>query len=258
MDDQALSDLLDDLDVGLDLSSVASDVAPMLEALEDTSPAAVKEAAAAAVDTVWNGDLERALAAELDEFRKHVSDEPELVATIDAAREELKRPARENQVAHALVWRAAVALIQRANDNYERMAELEQALAAAPPGTHRRLALRVAPAATLAAHVGDEEAAHVVARYAYSLERGAKTPSKRRKQAETYLARMLATDERRKIVRAALAELAKLGTDEFPLASAALDQLLAEPIPKDPAKDELWVSVVVGLAEELLEEALAL
>lgn len=58
-------------------------------------------------------------------------------------------------------------------------------------------------------------------------------------------------------MRAALAELAELSAEEFPLASLALRELLAEPVPDDPAKDELWVNLVVGLAHEQLEDALA-
>jgi hypothetical protein len=58
-------------------------------------------------------------------------------------------------------------------------------------------------------------------------------------------------------VRASLAELAELSADEFPLASMALRELLAEPVPDDPVKDELWVNLVVGLAQEQLEDVLA-
>ena len=47
----------------------------------------------------------------------------------------------------------------------------------------------------------------------------------------------------------------ELSTAEFPLASSALQELLAEPFPRD-ALDELWVSLVVGLAHEQLEDAL--
>ncbi len=57
-------------------------------------------------------------------------------------------------------------------------------------------------------------------------------------------------------MRAALAELAAMSADEFPAASAALERLLAEPVPKDPAKDEVWRNVVVDLAQEQLANAL--
>jgi hypothetical protein len=51
--------------------------------------------------------------------------------------------------------------------------------------------------------------------------------------------------------------LREASAEEFPLASAALERLLAEPIPKDSAKDDLWVSLVVGLAQEQLAYAFA-
>jgi len=70
------------------------------------------------------------------------------------------------------------------------------------------------------------------------------------------LAERLATDERRESVRASLAELAELSADEFPLASSALQELLGEPFPHDPVKDEIWINLVVGLAHEQLEDAL--
>jgi hypothetical protein len=47
------------------------------------------------------------------------------------------------------------------------------------------------------------------------------------------------------------------GFDQFPVASAALERLLAEPTPEDPAKDDIWVSLVVGLAQEQLAHAFA-
>lgn len=105
--------------------------------------------------------------------------------------------------------------------------------------------------------VGDEETAKAVAAYAFSMA-AARRPSRRqRARAIAELARSLATDERRRAVRAALAELAELSAEEFPLASLALRELLAEPVPEDPVKDQLWVNLVVGLADEQLEDALA-
>jgi len=48
----------------------------------------------------------------------------------------------------------------------------------------------------------------------------------------------------------------ELSGEEFPLASLALRELLAEPVPDDPVQDELWVNLVVGAAHEQLEDAL--
>jgi hypothetical protein len=81
-------------------------------------------------------------------------------------------------------------------------------------------------------------------------------PRRQSDRATGRLASALATDERRRSVRAALGELAELSAEDFPLASSALQDLLAEPVPDAPAKDELWVSLVVDLAQEQLEDAL--
>ena len=48
-----------------------------------------------------------------------------------------------------------------------------------------------------------------------------------------------------------------MSADEFPRAADALNELLAEPVPADPAKDELWVNLVLGLAEEQVTVALS-
>jgi hypothetical protein len=134
---------------------------------------------------------------------------------------------------------------------------LERALEHAPQARRRRLTLPIAAAASLAADIGDEETAKAVAEYAFSMSASRRPSSKQRERATARLASSLATDERRRAVRASLAELAELSAEEFPLASLALRELLAEPAPDDPVKDELWVNLVVGLAQEQLEDALA-
>ena len=255
-DDDALGELLDELGVELELNAAAPDMEPLLDALVDHAPPArLERAAADAAEAIWSNELELELATEFHELRQQTLEEDaELAVTIDATLAELKRAPAQNRVALALVWRAAVKLLRRANRNHERMAELEQALAGAPRAEHRRLTLPVAQAATLAADVGDEEAAKAIARFAVDLAQAPQAGRKRFKRARARLARALATDERRRDTRAALAELVALSAEEFPHAAAALEHLVAEPIPKDPASDDLWVSVVVGLAEEQLAE----
>lgn len=206
---------------------------------------------------MWDAGLEQEVRTELETFRERaVVENARLVPTIDSPLTELGRPARQNQVAHALIWRAVAELARRAGRNHERMAELERALERAPQARRRALTLPIAPAASLAADVGDEEAAKAVAAYAFGVSANRRPSRKQRDRATARLARSLATDERRRAVRAALAELTELSAEEFPLASAALRELLAEPVPDDPVKDELWVSLVVGLAHEQLEDAL--
>lgn len=230
----------------------------LLDALTRAEPqAVVRQAAEDAVERLWDSDLEHEVRGELEAFQARAGpDDAHLMPVISSAQAELRASARENGVAHALVWRAAAKLLRRANRNYERMAALERALERAPRTRHRRLALPIAATATLAADIGDEEAAVAIAEYAVSMSAGRRPSRRQRDRATDRLASALATDERRRSVRAALGELAELSAEDFPLASMALRDLLAEPVPDAPARDELWVSLVVGLAQEQLADAL--
>jgi len=258
IDDDALGELLDELEIGLELNTAGPAIEPLLNALIGAAPqGALRQAAVEAVEALWDADLEQAVRAELEGFRWHaVEENARLVPTIDSTLAELGGPARQNHVAHALIWRAATKLVRRARRNHERMAELERALEHTPRARRRRLTLPIAAAASLAADVGDEEAAKAVAAYAFSVSASRRPSRKQRDRATARLASSLATNERRRAVRASLAELAELSAEEFPLASLALQELLAEPVPDDPAKDELWVNLLVGLAHEQLEGAL--
>lgn len=259
IDDDALGELLDELEIGLELNSAGPAIEPLLNALNGEAPqAALQQTADEAVEALWDADLEQEVRAELEDFRgRAVEENARLVPTIDTALAQMGAPARQNHVARALVWRAATRLLRRASRNHDRMAELERALEHAPQARRRRLTLPIAAAASLAADVGDEEAAKAVAAYAFSVFAGRRPSRKQRERATARLASSLATDERRRTVRASLAELAELSAEEFPLASLALRELLAEPVPDDPVKDELWVNLVVGLAHEQLDDALA-
>jgi hypothetical protein len=258
IDDDALGDLLDEIGVGLDLNSAGPAIEPLLAALiGGEPPSALHAAAVEAVEALWDAELEREIRTELEAFRAEVvGEEPELVSRIDGALRGLVEPSGDNQVAHVLVWRAAAQLLRRANRNHERVAELERALERAPRTKHRRLALPIVGVASLAADVGDEEAAKAVAEYAFTLSTSGRPSRKHHDRAAARMAERLATDERRESVRASLAELAELSADEFPLASSALQELLGEPFPHDPVKDEIWINLVVGLAHEQLDDAL--
>lgn len=259
IEDDALGELLDELEIGLELNSAGPAIEPLLEALIGEAPqAALQQTADEAVEALWDADLEQEIRAEFEDFRgRAVEENARLVPTIDTALAELGAPARRNRIAHALLWRAATKLMRRANRNHERVAELERALEHAPQARRRHLTLPIAAAAILAADIGDEESAKAVAAYAFSASAGPRPSRKQHDRATAELARTLATDERRRAVRASLAELAELAADEFPLASLALRELVAEPVPGDPVKDELWANLVVGLAQEQLEDALA-
>ena len=256
LDDDTLGELLDEVEISLELNSAGPVVAPLVQALIDGAPAeSLRDAAGEAVETLWDANLEQEVRAEFEAFRGiAIRERNPLVPAVDDALTELAQPTQSNHVAHALVWRAALKLLRRANRNHERVAQLERALEhGTRPDRRRRLTLPIAAAASLAADIGDEEGAKAIAAYAFGMSaRGRRA----RERATARLAGSLATDARRRDMRASLAELAQLSAEEFPLASAALSELLAEPVPDDPVQDELWVSLVVGMAHEQLEDAL--
>ncbi len=258
LDDDALGELLDHVGIGLDLNAVGSTLEPLMAVIIDSAPpAAVQQAANRAVEALWDHELQAEVRAELTAFRNEVIEpDSELVATLDTALAVLGRPPSDNHVAHALIWRATAELMRRVNRNYDRMAGLEKALAHARSNQHRTLTLSVAAAASLAVDVGDEENAKAIARYLVEIA-SRPTASRKRSQRAAGLARSLATDERRHSMRMALSGLASVSAEEFPRAAAALNKLLAEPVSNDPAKDELWMSLVAGFAEEQLQAALS-
>ena len=66
----------------------------------------------------------------------------------------------------------------------------------------------------------------------------------------------LATDERRRAVRLRLGRLARLGRDSLRPLAAELDRIAAEPLPADPALDDVWEVVAYTLLAELAQPAL--
>jgi hypothetical protein len=82
--------------------------------------------------------------------------------------------------------------LRRANRNHERVGELERALERAPRTKHRRLALPIGGVASLAADIGDEEAAKAVAEYAFMLSTSGRPSRKHRDRAAARLAERLA------------------------------------------------------------------
>jgi hypothetical protein len=112
-------------------------------------------------------------------------------------------------------------------------------LAASPPSDRRALALRVARIARRAAAVPEAELRAAVATATFVIERGDAAVA-------------LATDERRRAVRAWLQRIAELGSTSVPTLAAELRALVAEPFPP-AAGDELWHETVAGLISRLVE-----
>jgi hypothetical protein len=236
-DDGGLEQVLDDL--GLSLEATAGPAVAHLadRFIQGASKEDIDAAAARAAVEVWRDDVADAIGVALARLRGQYAAR---LTAIEAAAAELTKPAAENAVAVALAARAAVELWARARKSYGLMAVLEDELRDESPARHRSRVLVIATAAIpiLELEPADIEAA--VTRYLDG-------------ESEAWLARRLATDERRTAMRRALGQLAEAGFEEFPLAAGALTELLAEPMPGDPGEDDLWVSLVIGLAQQHMQ-----
>jgi hypothetical protein len=234
-DDISLDTILDDLDVAFDAGPAVALVADRIGS--GASREDIADAAARAAASVWTPDR----AAEVRTGLARLRDEyGARLAAVDAAEQELGHPPERNAVALALVARAAVELWARARRSFDQVALLEDELSRAAPSEHRSRALSVAAAVIPVLELDADEVESIVARFLAV-------------ESRDWLARQLATDERRRAMRRALGRLADAGDEEFPLATAAITALLAEPMPRDAAEDELWVGLVVGLAQQQLD-----
>lgn len=147
------------------------------------------------------------------------------------ARDDLAAGPRESRLARAIVDQEAE---ERAFDlqlpvGCPHCLELGAAAAADEEGVRER-ALQLARMAGHAARIPEEEVRAALADGAAALE--------------------LATDERRAEVRWWLRRIALLGQRSIPHLSAALIELLDEPMP-DAAHDEVWRAAVDGLEQRL-------
>jgi hypothetical protein len=238
VDDGALEAVLDELGIELDVTARGSAIAPLVDQLaQGATREETREAAARVAAETWDDALAARVSRGLEALRQQYRAR---LAALDAVGEELARPPGENAVALALVVRAAVELWARARKSYAVTAVLEDELEEAPPSEHRSRTLAVASAVIPLLHLDDSEVASAVGRFLDDRD-------------EAWLARTLATDERRAAMRRALAQLADAGSEEFPLAVGALRALLDEPVARDPAEDDLWVNLVVGLAQQHLD-----
>jgi hypothetical protein len=236
--DVSLDEILDDVGASVDPGTGGPSLALVADRLAAGAPREeVTAAAAEAAAAVWTPERAAEIRDGLAALRAHYATR---LQAIDAAEAELDRPPERNVVALALVARAAVELWARARRGYDQVALLEDELSRAPFDEHRSRALSIAAAAIPVLELDDDEVEQAVSQFLGQ-------------ESEGWLARALATDTRRRAMRRALGRLADAGDEEFPLATAAITGLLAEPLAEDPAEDDLWVSLVVGLAQQQLD-----
>ncbi len=183
--------------------------------------AAVDELAAQAVDEAWSDELEAAIR---DGLARVAAFGEEWPAAVDRATAAFDRDPRGSPVTLAVVEHLAMELGSRDKPHpLFCLCCIDEFVAAAPPEERRALALEAATLARRDANVPAEEIAAALA---------ACTPS------------ALATDERRRAVRARLARLAALGRSSVPALAAQLEAIAAEPLPEDAAADDVWEVVV--------------
>jgi hypothetical protein len=185
------------------------------------------------LDTLWKDelreDLERALA---EAAERH----PFVARLRPAAEADLAAGPRGSVLARAVVWQGAFELAHDLHP-FHCLLCVEEGLNATPEGERRSAALRVARIAGRAAAVPPGELRSAIAAAAADAARGD-------------VAAVLATDDRRRLVRSWLKNLARLGTRSVPTLSAELGAVVRGPLPA-VADDQVWSEAVLGLTEML-------
>ena len=184
------------------------------------------------LDALWGDelreDLERALA---ETAERH----PFVARLRPAAEADLAAGPRCSLLARAVIWQGAFELAHGLHP-FHCLLCVEEGLEATPEGERRSAVLRVARIAGRVAAVPAGELRSAIA--------AAADP------ARGDVAAVLATDERRRLVRSWLENLAHLGTRTVPTLSAELGSVVRGPLPA-VADDEVWREAVLGLTETL-------
>jgi hypothetical protein len=183
------------------------------------------EATARAVDALWSRELETQIADGLSRVGQ-VGDE--WTPAADAAAAEFARDPLGAAVTRAVVQQLAWGLGQDDGPFLFCLCCIEDGLTFAPVTSEerRRRAVAAAILAVRNVEVSEAEVAEALA---------ASAPGR------------LATDERRRAVRARLGRLGRLGRTSLPALAAELEQIAAEPLPADPAADDVWEVVAHAL-----------
>ena len=184
-----------------------------------------------AADALWSDALERQIrggieraAALGDEWRPAADD---ALAAFD-------RDPRRSPVTRAALQQFAWAFGQEGAPPFLCLCCLDEAIAHCSPEERRRYALRAAVLAIRDVAIPDDEVAAALATGA---------PGR------------LATDERRALVRRRLGRLGRYGRDSLRALAVELERIAAEPLPADPADDDVWEVVAHALLAELAQPA---
>jgi hypothetical protein len=176
-------------------------------------------------------------------------DDTELAALLDL-------PAAESPLAAAAAYRAALPLLARDEAVTSSLVSLEPVLAQLDDDDRARfapvLARAAAPALALDLEQLKDEGYRYVASYPPEGSEGVDIVGK----ASSWLTRRMTMDgdAPRLAMRRFLALLAEEVEVELPASAAALDELLAEPMPEAVGQDRMFVALARGLVEEAVAE----
>jgi hypothetical protein len=191
-----------------------------------------EELTTAAIDAIWSAELEQqvrdgiARAAEFGEDWR---------SGVRRAAAEFDRAPRRSAVTRAAVQHLAWEIGQDGAPPLFCLCCIDEAVAHAPPGERRQRAREVAILGVREAAVPLDEI-----KAAFS----ASAPGR------------LATDERRLAVRNRLGRLGRYGRNSLRHLAEELDRIASEPLPVDPAQDDVWEVVAHALLARLAQPAL--
>jgi hypothetical protein len=208
-------------------------MAPLVDAaLVWAWPDTLARIAVPIVETLWDDELREDIERALDGA---AASHERVAARVDEARADLALGPKRSRLARAVVEQGAFEL---AGDDLLPMhclLCLEEGVARAPVDERRRRSLGVAQ---LACRVLDVPTSEVRAALATAAVRG------------TDVALVLATDDRRRVLREWLARLAELGAQSIPTVAEELRAAVRDP-PGDVAGDAVWREAVRGLTQRL-------
>jgi Arc/MetJ-type ribon-helix-helix transcriptional regulator len=223
------------LAVGIGLEHGPEDRCPEVDELGDAllvfaDAETIQRLTPAAVDTLWNAELEGMIRDGLTALTARGGWEvgPEAVVR------ELDERGKESAIGHAVVQQLAQGVAREGVDPFFCLDCLEEVVARAEPAERRQRACEAAALGARDVAIDLDE-----------LREAMRAPS------GAYLARKLATDERREAVRARLRSIVRLGEASMPELVRELRLLLDEPMPEDAADDVLWVALCGSLVQRL-------
>jgi hypothetical protein len=237
-----------------DALPLAIDPAPYRERLSPLAVAVLQGEARKTIDRrrelvlpdVWDQRLRDAALEAISALRKELTRK---AAVLDSAILDLEQPARKSAMARAVVDRILADLLDANDANIEALAELERELEETPVDERAGRAALAARGAYVAARIPANDVRAAVVRTARAMQR---VPANEdgAEYGARFLARRLASDERRRAAREWVATLANESAEHVPLLADELRDLAAVSASSAPEDDLIWVQACIGLSFE--------